>query len=130
MKNLEFNEILKKLKKNKFDDFDVIIAIGRGGIVPASLVQNILKRDMEILWLNFRDEKHCPKRKKPKLVKEINFDFKNKKILLVDDVSRTGETLDKAKKILKGNKIKTFVINGEADYSLYNFKECIKFPWG
>ena len=55
--------------------------------------------------------------------------IKNKKILIVDDISRTGATLKKAKEILKGNKLKTFVINGKADYSLYNLKGCVKWPW-
>ena len=55
--------------------------------------------------------------------------MKNKKILLVDDFSRTGKTFKEAKKLLKGAKIKTFVINGKADYKLYSYKTCLKFPW-
>jgi len=46
-----------------------------------------------------------------------------------DTVARTGKTLEKAKEILGGNEIKTFVINGKADYSLFDYKECIEWPW-
>ena len=60
------------------------------------------------------------------IVKQI---LKDKKILLVDTVSRTGKTLKKAKQLLKGNKIKTFVINGKADYQIINKKECVLMPW-
>jgi len=49
--------------------------------------------------------------------------------LLVDDFSRTGKTFEEAKKILKGSKIKTFVVNGKADYGLHNYPCCVKFPW-
>ena len=36
---------------------------------------------------------------------------------------------DGAKEILEGNEVKTFVLNGEADYSLFNEEECIQWPW-
>ncbi len=129
MKKIAFKQLIRKLDKVKFGKFDLIVAIGKGGIIPAALIQNILNVDIYVLWLNFRDEKQCPKHKAPKLVKKLSFNFKGKRILVVDDVSRTGATLGKAKEILRGNKVKTFVVNGCADYSLYNHKECISWPW-
>ena len=129
MKKITFEQVIRKLKKVKFGKFDLIVAIGKGGIIPAALVQNILNVDMHVLWLNFRDEKQCPKHKAPKLVKKLSFNFKGKRILVVDDVSRTGATLGKAKEILKGSNVKTFVVDGYADYSLYNHKECVRWPW-
>jgi len=128
MKQISFKQIISKIKKIKFEKFDVIVAIGQGGIIPASLVADKLKLDMKILWLNFRDENNKIKYKSPKLTKKFN-KITNKKILLVDDVNRTGKTLEKAKQILKRNKIKTFVINGKADYNIINSKECVRFPW-
>jgi len=131
MKTKKFTkkEIIEKIKKIKFDDFDLIIAVNRGGINPAKTLSKHLKLKINTIHINYRDETHTPKYKKPKLIKNLKIKYKNKKILLVDDVSRTGKTLRTAKKLLKGNKIKTFVINGKADYSLYNCKECFKFPW-
>ncbi|MFH1641425.1 MAG: phosphoribosyltransferase [Nanoarchaeota archaeon] len=127
MKKLNFNHLLRELKSIKFAKFDLIVAIGKGGIIPASLIRNILDIDMEILWLNLRDANHNIKYLKPKLTKKFT-KIKNKKILLVDDVSRTGNTFQAAKKILKENKIKTFVINGKADYNVME-GDCVKFPW-
>lgn len=132
MEKLSFDQVLEKIKKIKFDEFDIVIAIGRGGIVPGSLIANYLKLDFDVMWLNFRDDKHCPRHDKPKLVKEFNLNLAGKKILLVDDVSRTGATLKKAKELLKGAKVKTLVVNGSksnADYSLFNYEECVEFPW-
>ncbi|MBW2979792.1 phosphoribosyltransferase [Candidatus Woesearchaeota archaeon] len=127
MKKLTKKQITDKVKKIDFPNFDLIIAINRGGLNPAKILAKHLKLKIKTIHINYRDETHAPKYKNPKLIKTIK--IKNKKILLVDDVSRTGKTLRTAKKLLKENKVKTFVINGKADYSLYNCKECFKFPW-
>ena len=129
---LEFNDLIKKLKKISFERFDLIVAIGKDGIMPALLIQHFLKIPIEVVWINFRDKNNNPIRKNPILIKPLNKKLKkikNKKILLVDTVSRTGKTLQKAEELLRGNKVKTFVINGKADYSIYNIKECIEWPW-
>jgi len=128
MRKISFEELVYKLRKVKFGKFDLIFAIGKGGITLGGLIQHILDIPMEIIWLNFRDEDHKVIHKKPILIKEFK-EIKNKKILLVDDVSRTGSTLRKAKSLLKGNEIKTFVFNGKADYNIINSKECVKLPW-
>ncbi|MBU1005890.1 MAG: phosphoribosyltransferase, partial [Nanoarchaeota archaeon] len=133
--NLKGSKGLEKSKtfqsKVKFDKFDLIVAIGKDGIMPASLLRHFLDLPVYTIWINYRNKENTPIRKSPILTKPLNENLKrlkNKNILLVDTVSRTGKTLKKAKDILKGNKIKTFVINGKADYSLYRFKECINWP--
>ena len=145
MEKLTFNYILRKIKKLKFPKLDLIVAIGKDGIIPASLLQHFLNIPITVIWINYRDENNKPIRKEPKLMKSFK-EIKNKKILLVDSVSRTGKTLEKAKTLLKlsnesekglgnsknlqsGNKIKTFVINGKADYNIINKKECVLMPW-
>jgi len=125
---ISFDELCSKLKKIKFDKFDLIVSIGKGGITLGGLIQHILDIPMEIMWLNFRDEDHKVVHKKPILMKKFKV-IEDKRILLVDDVSRTGATLKKAKSLLKGNKVKTFVFNGKADYSIINSKECVRLPW-
>ena len=127
-KKVSFDEIIKKINEIDFPDVDIIVAIAHGGIVPGAIIANLLKKDFSIIYLNYRDESNNPYYNEPKLLKELDFDYKNKKILIVDDVSRTGKTLSKAKEILNSN-VKTFVINGKADYSLYNCDECLQLPW-
>ena len=129
MRELNFLEIVNKIRKIDFGSFDLVVAIGRGGLVPASLIAKQLNIQMHTLWLRFKDDSNNEIYPEPKLVKEVNFDFQNKNILLVDDFSKTGKTMQQAKKLLQGAEIKTFVVNGSADYSLYQFKECLKFPW-
>jgi hypoxanthine phosphoribosyltransferase len=130
MNSKTIDEILNKIKAIEFqEDFDTIVAIARGGIFPAALLQQKLMIDLDIIWLNFRDEKQQPQHDEPVLLKPISFIYKDKKILLVDDRSRTGKTFNKGKVLLKGAPlIKTFVVNGKADYSLFD-EDCFTFPW-
>src|SRR3989338_2356993 len=128
MKALTLEEIKDRIGEIEFEEFDKIVAIGKGGIVPSLLLANELNLKMQVMWLSFRDKDNKVVYEKPKLIKRFN-GIKNERILLVDDVSRSGKTLEEARKILNGNKIKTLVVNGKADYSLFNFKECVKFPW-
>jgi hypoxanthine phosphoribosyltransferase len=124
------DEVLDKIKSIEFrEDFDKVVAIASGGIFPAALIQQKLLIDLEIIWLNFRNEKQQPQYDEPILLKPISFDYIDKKILLVDDRSRTGKTLEKGKSLLNGARlITTFVVNGKADYTLYD-EECFTFPW-
>jgi xanthine phosphoribosyltransferase len=59
----------------------------------------------------------------------VDFDFAGKRLLLVDDRIKTGSTIQFAKEILQDAAvIKTFAVNGNADYALYN-EACFRFPW-
>jgi xanthine phosphoribosyltransferase len=63
------------------------------------------------------------------LLQPVDFDFKDKKILLVDDRIKSGSTIVVAKQILSEAKVvKTFAVNGNADYALFN-ESCFRFPW-
>jgi uncharacterized protein len=123
-------EIIDKIKSVEFkEDFDTIVAIARGGIIPAALIQQKLSVDIEILWINFRDDSQQPQHDDPILMKPINFDYLDKRILLVDDRCKTGKTLIKGIELLKGARyVKTLVVNGKADYPLFD-EECFTFPW-
>src|ERR1035438_5578959 len=106
MNSKTIDEILDKIKTIEFhEDFDTIVAIARGGIFPAALLQQRLMTDLEILWLNFRNEKQQPQHDEPVLLKPISFNYMDKKILLVDDRSRTGKTFNKGKSLLTGAQI-------------------------
>jgi len=130
MEEKNWKQIQNKLDKISFkENFDLIVAIARGGVIPGFLISKKIKKNLELIWLRFRDDENKPAFKQPKLIKKIDFNFKGKRILLVDDISRTGTTFKTALKYLKGTRsIKTFVINGKADYYLYD-EECFKFPW-
>lgn len=130
MAEKSFDELLEKIRSIRFNEsFDMIVAIANGGIIPAALLNQRLDIEIHLLKINLRDKSQQPKYDSPKLVTPIDFEFKNKSILLVEDRVKTGSTLNYAKKLLQGAKsIKTFAVNGNADYALYN-ELCFKFPW-
>jgi hypoxanthine phosphoribosyltransferase len=135
VEDFTFHSIFHSLKKLEIQfDFDVIVGIARGGIIPSSILSFIYEKDLFLLWLNLYGEGMPPERvhEKPKLLRPFNENLSGKKILLVDDLSRSGETIEFAKNILinKGaSEIRSLVLVGNGDYSLAEFKGCVKFPW-
>jgi hypoxanthine phosphoribosyltransferase len=125
--NLGFQQIIDAINKTEFGEYDLIVAIARGGLIPAALVSKKLDLDVKIMKIKYKDEDKRPIYEKPKI--EYKPELEGLRILLVDDVSKTGKTLETAKKALKGNIIETLVLNGAADISLFNFDKCINWPW-
>jgi xanthine phosphoribosyltransferase len=125
-----FDEVMVRVREIQIPEvFDMVVAIANGGIIPAALINQRLGCEYNLLKLNLRDAMQNKLYDKPKLLEEIDFDYKNKRILLVDDRVKTGTTLNFAKELLSEAKtVKTLAVNGIADYSLYN-EGCFRFPW-
>ncbi len=125
-----FEEVLQRFREIEFkENFDLIVAIANGGIIPAAIINQRLNIEFNLLKINLRDTFQKPKFDAPKLLEPIDFEFKNKKILLIEDRIKTGATVNLALNLLKDAElIKTFAVNGEADYALYD-ESCFRFPW-
>lgn len=131
MNNKSWEELKQKLDAMHFEEsFDLIVAIANGGTIPAALLQQKLRIPVELLKMSFRDTRHTPIYDSPQLLAPINFETAGKKILLVEDRVKTGATLQQAKEHLTraGATVKTFAVNGRADYPLYD-ENCFSFPW-
>ena len=119
-----FEEVRQRFLEITFEErFDLIVAVANGGIIPAAMLNQRLNLDMHA------DQKQLYDR--PRLLEEIRFEVKGKKILLVEDRVKTGTTLNYARQLLLGAGaavVKTFAVNGNADYCLYN-EMCFRFPW-
>ena len=127
---LSFIEISERLKQMKLPETDVVIGIGTGGIVPASIVAFHLKAELQVMTLNYRDEKNNPRYESPVVLKKTLKDLEGKRILLVDDVSVTGKTMNTALEQLEGLNVKTVAMKGKAEFVLFpEIKECVKWPW-
>ena len=125
-----WDDIQSRMKAMVFNElFDMIVAIANGGIIPAAMLNQRLQVPVELLKINYRDSKQKPIYTSPRLLDEVNFDVKNKKVLLVEDRVKTGATVNYAKELLKDAAlVRTFAVNGSADYALYN-EACFSFPW-
>lgn len=50
-------EVLERFRTIEFhDDFDMIVAIANGGIVPAGIINQRLQKEVHLLRINLRDE--------------------------------------------------------------------------
>lgn len=125
-----FEEVMTRFREIEFHEhFDMIVAIANGGIIPAAILNQRLNTDFQILKINLRDVNQQPKYDSPKLIAPIDFDFKDKTVLLVEDRIKSGATVKFAIDLLREAKqVKTFAVNGNADYALYN-ESCFRFPW-
>lgn len=130
MEQKSFAEVMKKFREIQFhEDFDLIVAIANGGIIPAAILNQRMNIPVELLHIHLRDEKQQPLYDEPKLLSPASFNYKGKRILLVDDRVSTGSTLQFAKALLEeAAMVKTFAVNGHADYHLYD-ESCFRFPW-
>ena len=125
-----FEEVMQRFREITFHEtFDMIVAIANGGIIPAAIINQRLNIEIQLLKINLRDQDQNPKYDSPKLISPVDFDYKGKSVLLVEDRIKTGATVQYAIDLLHdARQIKTFAVNGKADYSLYD-ESCFRFPW-
>lgn len=128
---VSFTEISNRLRSMSLPDTDLVIGIGSGGIVPASLVAFHLDCELQIITLNYRDETNTPRYENPVILNMPEMpSLKDKRILLVDDVSVSGKTLKEALLHFQGLQIKTLTLKGNADYVIFpEIKDCVQWPW-
>ena len=132
--------LIKQSKKILADHFipNIIIAITRGGWIPARLLSDLLEVH-NITTIGIKSYSNiAAKMNQPIINQKIKIPISGKKILLVDDVADSGESLQLAKKhILKQNnvelKIATIYKKNKSkidpDYYEKTIKNWIIFPW-
>jgi hypoxanthine phosphoribosyltransferase len=94
----DFHAICKGLARAaaRYDP-EIVLAVGRGGYYPGTLISHILRAEIYPVRIS-RRVNDVVKHKKPKwLVKPPKL-VKNRRVLIVDEISSTGETLLKVKK--------------------------------
>lgn len=132
MNSKSFEQVLDRFAEISLDaNFDLIVAVANGGIIPAAILNQRLGLDIQLLKLNLRDPQQKQLYEKPQLLEPVTFEVSDKRILLVEDRVKTGTTLNFAKSMLEemgAKSVTTFAVNGNADIALYN-ETCFRFPW-
>ncbi|MDD2727400.1 MAG: phosphoribosyltransferase, partial [Proteiniphilum sp.] len=68
-----FKEVMQRFREITFhEQFDLIVAIANGGIIPAAILNQRLNLRMELLRINLRDPSQKPRFERPQLVSPID----------------------------------------------------------
>jgi hypoxanthine phosphoribosyltransferase len=127
---LDFLTITRRMDQVLLPEVDHIIGIATGGIIPACLLAYRLRCSMSLIRINYRAEDNSPQRPVPQVLEPFALPEAVKRILLVDDVSVSGQTLETAKKLLAGYDVTSFVLKGKADLVVFpEIGECVAWPW-
>jgi len=134
----KFQQLCKLLvEKVSGDKIDIILGIARGGLYPATLISAMLQKEFYPLRIT-RRENDLVKFDQPVWKVDVTGEIKGKAILIVDDITDTGETLkivaERARN--KGaNLVKTATLASHAwaspkpDYIGIESDELLIFPW-
>ncbi|MEM2933825.1 MAG: phosphoribosyltransferase [Halobacteria archaeon] len=94
--------LYRRIKQRGFKP-EVIVGIARGGWVPARILSDLLDIDelftMRIKFYTSIDERA----KKPMIVYPLPLNLRGRRVLLVDDIADTGESLELAQSHLREN---------------------------
>jgi uncharacterized protein len=128
--SLDFTTISRALKTFPFPEVDHVVGIATGGIVPASLIAHQINRALSLIEINYRARDNSPRYSRPVLLSWQPLPVGGQRILLVDEVSVTGKTMEFAKTFLTEHEVITFALKGKADYVLFpEIASCVNWPW-
>jgi len=133
-----YGKMVKNLAKRAKDEFnpDCVVGNSKGGCIIGGTIAAILRKDFYPMRISRRTKDRVAF-KKPRVSVLPPKDVAGKKVLLVDDMAVSGETLKMAGKILKQKKaksIKTLTLARHKDSFAPDFyglssDDCIIFPW-
>ncbi len=127
---LSMTEIAARLKATPLPEVDRVVGIGTGGTVPAALVAYELGCPLSMLTINYRDPSNQPRHPQPVLVQPLSPSAESERILLVDDVAVSGQTLALASDLLADHEVTTLTFKGSAEIVLFpEIGECVQWPW-
>ncbi len=127
----------EKIRKNHYQP-DIIVGIARGGLVPARILTDLLETpQIATIKIEFYVDIAQPSIQ-PILKQPLNVPVNSKKILLVDDISDSGQSLKMAKQHLQekgANETKIATLYAKPttqtmpDYVEKTADRWIVFPW-
>lgn len=128
--DIAFSTISSRLQAYPFPVVDAVVGIREGGLVPAFLIAHQLRVPVFCLTINFRAADNRPRYATPQLLEEpAALPPQGSSVLLVDDVSVTGKTFERARACLAHCEVITFALKGRADHTILRIDGCVNWPW-
>jgi len=139
----KFGEITLRMAKEiqLAFDLDVIVGVGKSGIIPASILAKRLKiNEFYSIIVSLYNEEKPPRKlyQRPQIMFSSLGSLEGKKVLVVDDFVHTGATLKMVlqKVVNAGTKEVRSAVVGlrlnasyRPEYFGMTFKGCLWFPW-
>ena len=128
--------LYKKILKDQFQP-NLIVAISRGGFEPARLLCDKLKIN-RLTSIQIQSYVSIGKLNDPKIIFPISVNLEGYRVLIVDDVSDTGQSIKIAKQHIQdkgADSIKTATLHIKPksafipDYYASNVTEWVIYPW-
>jgi len=124
---------IKKIHSLLNSEFDCLVGISKGGIVPVAMMSQLMKMN-QVYLISYQGGGVGTKITS---TKKFHPDLVDKRILLIDDVSDNGHTLTSAKTDLEklGNQVTTACLHYKAhsklipDYFASLETDWIIYPW-
>ncbi len=135
-----YDMLLRQARKIRGDHYqpDVVVGIARGGLVPSCVIADLLQTP-ELTSVTIESYVDIAQSAaQPTLKRCLQTDVAGKRVLLVDDISDSGKTLQLAKKHLQDSgaqQIKTATLYSKPDTATtpdyFEKQTCrwIVFPW-
>lgn len=132
----DVKSLAQKIRKSKHS-FDAILGISRGGLVPAMLLSDLLDQH-NIATISMRLYKNGKKLESLEILDWPAKPMEGKNVLIVDDVSDSGETLSRLKDWLSTQKVASFKIaclhvkpktSQKPDFYAREIDGWICYPW-
>lgn len=108
-------------------NIDFVVGVSRGGLIPAALIATVLDKPLVSAYIDRQDHVYVDR----------GAWLKNKRILLVDDIIRTGKTFQKIKNLVsrqRPSRIRAFTLfclssaTIQPDWTTFTATDR-RFPW-
>ena len=133
-----FGELCRALALRVAREFDpdLVVGIARAGVIPGAVVASILRRDFYSLTISRREGGEVV-RDRPAVLSAAPLQCQGKKILLVDEITSSGETLRMGLASIRDrnpSEVRTatcFIRHGgfRPDFTALETDATIIFPW-
>lgn len=137
---MEFDRLVQGLARDIKKGFkpDAIVGVAHGGVFVGGAIASALSVDFYPVRISRRSrDKTLTREKKPKLTGDMPKELKGQRVLVVDDVASSGDTLELARALLEKVGAKAIATaclvtredGFQPEYSSISSDQLIVFPW-